>query len=219
MLKNELKYHKKETCKLLRLNRNFFELFDIENTYLPIGYIGDINEYRFLTITFDPEKFGLYNNKTEEQNYILATLYRLILNNEIKQLTGSFEYQKNGTTHAHIIIRTTRGDKEIEDFLRPFYTDRENNKYAIKCLPAKFPSVEDYIQKESTEYFRYDMNKGLYDEVVYETKVEAKKIDNRDKYQKLVDAYKKEVSTLNNLIKKYEDRISKSNSKPASNDV
>lgn len=211
-LRTELRYWKKESNKQLILKDDYSQYFDIDNKYLPIKYIGDIIEYHFLTITFDPSKFGLFNNHQDEQNYIFKTVRHCIKKEAIRQLTGCFEYQQNGTTHAHMIIRSDLNDRDIEDLLRPYYTDNEKNRYAIKCLPAKFPNVEQYIMKESNEYYRYDPNNGFYEDgLVCEEKLETKLPDKQpediQRIKKFITAYKNQISHYQALITTFEKRL------------
>jgi len=154
----ELEYLRKDSNAQLILKDDYTQHFEIDNKFLPIKYYGEMIDYAFLTITFDPNKFGIFNQRVDEQNYIFRTLHKSIKKEYIKQLTGCFEYQKNGTTHAHIIIKTEYNDSKIEDFFRPFYTDDPKNKYAIKCYRLQKEKCETYLQKESTEFFRYDLS-------------------------------------------------------------
>lgn len=210
LLQMEVRYWKKESCKLLQLGTDYSVYFETDSKYLPIKYMGDKSDYRFLTITFDPSKFGLFNNHQDEQNYIFRTLYKS--RHMIKQLTGCFEYQQNGSTHAHMIIRTSYTDKEIEDYLRPMYTDNTRNKYAIKCLPAKFPNVEQYLNKESNEFYRYDPNNAFYEDgLVCEDKIITNLPDKQrpeiERIIKLITAYKNQISDYQTLISTYEKRL------------
>lgn len=153
----ELRYWKGESCKLLCCSKDYRTFYEISHNFLPLNYIGDSSEYRLLTITFDPKKFGLFNVRTDEQNYILKQLMKLIKAQQIKSLSGCFEYQKNGTTHAHLIVRVGCSNSDIENALRPYFTDDLKNKFAIKCEdPKNMKNVENYLQKESNEYYRYD---------------------------------------------------------------
>lgn len=183
--KAELKYLRKESNDHLLLKKDYSTYFETDNRYLPLNKYGKLSDYHFLTLTFDPQKFGLFNNPQDEKNYIFATLYKA--RKWIKQLTGCFEYQKTGTTHAHLILSLNsspnssypESDKEIEDWFRKFYTDNPKNKYAIKCYPAKFPAVEDYIKKESTEYYRFDQSIGIDDGLQLPEEVDKVKKEKR----------------------------------------
>lgn len=168
ILNYELRYLRKDSNPLLK-NKDYTTHFELDNKFLALRYYGSLTEYQFLTITFDPNKFGLFNQPKDEQNYIFRVLYKCLhyddgeYRSPITQLTGCFEYQKNGTTHAHIIIRTAYTPKQIEDFLRPQFTDDVKNKCAIKSYLLQKEKCEDYLIKESTEYFRYDKTNGLDD--------------------------------------------------------
>lgn len=158
----ELQYLRKGSNHQLKLNNDYSQYFETDNKFLPIKYYGEMKDYQFLTITFDPNKFGIFNQPSDEQNYIFCYLKRAIMTSIapkpsfITQLTGCFEYQKNGTTHAHIIIKSDYTTKQVEDFFRPFFTDDPKNKYAIKSYLLQKEKCETYLQKESTEFFRYD---------------------------------------------------------------
>lgn len=119
--------------------------------------------YSFTTITFDPSKFGYFNMADDEQLYILNTLKQLIQENIIEEVTGCFEYHKSGQTHAHMHIRSEYTFQYIDEVLSPYFTDNKKNKVAVKSYPAKFQRDEEYMTKESTEYFSYksDIDKGV----------------------------------------------------------
>lgn len=200
-LSSALKYYQKETPLNQLKNKNYHTRFETNSTFLPLPILGQIKDYYFLTITFDPQKFGLANDITLEQNYIFYTLYRLIKKQFTDHLTGSFEYQKNGATHAHLILKINdKSPKELIDFIQPYYTDDKKNKYAIKLLPAKFPNVIDYIKKESSEYYRFTnisaLDFDLYPEpeplleVQQETPVDRRLI----LYEKLIESHQKEIA-------------------------
>jgi len=159
----ELSYLRKESNPQLKIQIDYSTNFETDNKFLPIKYYGEMIDYGFLTITFDPNKFGLFNQPSDEKNYIFKKLYKSITDQYINQLTGCFEFQKNGTVHAHIIIKTTYKPKEIEDYFRPFFTDDPKNKYAIKSYLLQKEKCEAYLQKESEEFFRYDPVRGLDD--------------------------------------------------------
>lgn len=152
-----LQYFQKDSNQQLRLPKDYAHYFERDNKFLPIKYYGEMVDYHFLTITFDPNKFGIFNQHVDEQNYIFKYLHKSIDKQIVVQLTGCFEYQKNGTTHAHIILKSAQRDSEIEDFFRNYFTNDPKNKYAIKSYKLQKEKCETYLQKESTEYFRYDL--------------------------------------------------------------
>jgi len=158
-----LTYFQKESNQQLRLIKDYSTNFELDNKFLPIKYYGEMSDYGFLTITFDPNKFGLFNQPSDEKNYLFKSINKAIKDKYISQLTGCFELQKNGTVHAHLIIKSDYTNKQIEDYFRPFYTDDPRNRYAIKCYPLQKERCEAYLQKESEEYYRYDPVRGLDD--------------------------------------------------------
>jgi len=161
-LKIELKHNSKESNKQL-IKPDATKHFELDNKFLPIRYYGLQADYGFLTITYDSAKFGLFNLVKDEQNYIFYVLNKAIEDGYIVQLTGCFEYQKNTTTHAHLIIKSDYNNQQIEDYFRPYFTDDKKNKYAIKCYTLQKTKCESYLVKESTEYYRYDPLRGLDD--------------------------------------------------------
>lgn len=205
----ELKYWRNESSPVLVLKKDYSKNFHLTTVYQPIVYNPvDLTPYRFLTITFDPKKFGQYNNNNDERNYIFYTLDKSIRDCLINRLTGCFEYQVNGTTHAHILITTDKTDKQVEQYFRPYYTDDKRNIYAIKCVPAKFPNVETYIKKESNEYYRYDPHAdyGIDDGI------DVPPISAPPKEQPIIDkdkrilVYRNEIKNLERLIATLEGR-------------
>lgn len=214
ILTNKLSYYNNESNKQLILKKNYSTQFETDNKYLPIVYYGQLVDYQFLTLTFDPDKFGCFNMKEDEQNYIFYTLSKAIKDRKITQLTGCFEYQKKtGTTHAHLIIKTDETPKEIEDYFRPYFTNNPKNKYAIKSYPAQFPKVEDYLKKESQEFYRYDLVNGITDGIespddVNNLQPSAPPIRS-DELIQILEQYKKEQAILYiNFEKKMELRYS-----------
>lgn len=200
----ELRYWKGESCKLLQCKKDYRTFFEISTNFLPLNYIGETSDYKFITITFDPKKFGLYNVRSDEQNYILKQLLKLIKANKVKTLAGCFEYQKNGTTHAHLLARVTCSNTDIEDYLRPKFTDDPKNKYAIKCEdPNSFKNIENYLQKESVEYYRYDASASI--DLDYMTIEEPQKKDKPTSchFQKMIQYTESEIKRLQMNLLKY----------------
>jgi len=107
---------------------------------------------KFVTITFDPDKFGSVNESDREKEYILSVLYNLQIHYHF--IYGCFEYHKSGTIHAHLIINTTCCN--LKQILRPKFTNNPKNHKAIDIGPAKLPQSITYINKESSDYFMYD---------------------------------------------------------------
>lgn len=203
-LKQRLQSYEREVIPILNLDRDYRKYFTISNKFIAVKVLDNmLSSYKFLTITFDPTKFGHFNNIEAEKNYILYTLRMLTKTNVITQLSGCFEFQKNGTTHAHVLIRTSSENKKIEELLRPHYTDNKRNVRAIQCVPARFPTCIQYMKKESDDYFALNEAEGLDVDIVDATEVQSteSKIE--------VDDDKNNVSAVAKRIKLYEQEILK----------
>jgi len=159
-----LSYFQKESNQQLRLVKDYSTNFELDNKFLPIKFYGEMSTYQFTTITFDPNKFGLFNQPSDEKNYIFKSIYKAIKDKYISQVCGCFELQKkSGTIHAHFICKTDNTCKEIEDRCRSDFTDDPRNKFAIKSYPLQKDRCIDYLKKESLEFYRYDLVTGLDD--------------------------------------------------------
>lgn len=112
--------------------------------------------YRFITITFDPKKFGTSPLEELRKNYILDKLYKSVESDKlVEKFYGSFEYHKNGMLHAHaILVIHSVSDKVMARYFTDFFSDNPRNKVAIQLGPAKKTAL-DYINKESEDYFYY----------------------------------------------------------------
>lgn len=108
----------------------------------------------FVTITFDPARFGMQEFQSERKEYILHKFYILMDKKLINNVYGSFELHKNGIVHAHVIINAqTENIKKINKLLKSYFTDNQHNKIVIQIGPAKYPQAIEYIEKESEDYF------------------------------------------------------------------
>lgn len=124
------------------------------------------NPKYFITVTFDPLKFGMKELNEERQYYILDKIMSMYEKELIHGCFGSFEFQKNGLIHAHFNVSSyDLSNEEIEDILRPYFTDNRRNKIAVKCLPFKESSY-DYILKDKYKYYRIKNRKGVTSEDV-----------------------------------------------------
>lgn len=121
-------------------------------TNLPPFYWLPIPHFKFITITFDPAKFGLNNEPSKEKNYILWHLTRIRKYGWCTCFSGCFEKQQNGTIHAHLIMGTNY-QTDVYKYLHKQFTDNPRNKVAIRIDPAKIRAME-YIRKESDHYFQ-----------------------------------------------------------------
>lgn len=125
-------------------------------TPVPIvyDYKDELSTSHFVTITFDPARFGMQPFDDERKDYILHKLTNLISKQLIKKCYGSFERHKNGIIHSHLIINAQQEDvKKIKQQLKSYFTDNPYNKIVIDIGPAKYPQAKDYIDKESDDYY------------------------------------------------------------------
>jgi hypothetical protein len=125
--------------------------------YSPIPLDGwDLNTklWRFITLTFDPSKFGCSNDPENERMYMLNIILAAARLSYITKVYGSFELHKNGTIHTHFIAEVHSQD--LYHFLKKKLTDNPKNKNAVNEGKAKFPNCIKYIEKESTYYYKLD---------------------------------------------------------------
>lgn len=143
------------------LDLKYWQIADINKTFtrskipLKFEYKHNLSKCNFITITFDPAKFGIQPLHEERKNYILSKLFSMIKSCVIMELYGCFEYTKAGFIHAHLIASTNYRESEIKQILKVYFTDNMRNTKAVDVGPAKHPQAEEYINKESDDYFRY----------------------------------------------------------------
>lgn len=163
-LQYALAYFNKESNQQLRSVNVYSKHFELDNKFLSIKFYGELSTYQFTTLTFDPNKYGLFNQPSDEKNFIFKSIWKAIQSKYISQVCGCFELQKkSGTVHAHFICKTDNTCKEIEDYFRPYFTDDPRNKFAIKSYPLQKERCIEYLKKESQEFYRYDLVNGLDD--------------------------------------------------------
>lgn len=114
-------------------------------TPLMVDYKEDLIYWQFITITFDPNKFGIHNTVKDEKNYILWALRKL--KEHYSVCYGVFEYFKTGTVHAHAIVRMESSPGLFKKELKKYFTNNPRNRVAIQMDPAKYPNAINYINK------------------------------------------------------------------------
>lgn len=140
------------------LDLKYYQKMDIRNTFsentLPFvfDYESKLSNAYFITITFDPNKFGVKENTDLRKDYILYQLTKLKQKELYTDCYGCFEYHKNGIVHSHLIM-ITNYPKEIKQLLKSKFTDNVHNKVVIQLDKAKFPQAQQYIEKESEHYY------------------------------------------------------------------
>lgn len=165
-LKNEVCTLRRELAKyytsdVTKFTPNFYDKFLSLNFKTvrqcqPIEYVyeSELPNSFFITITFDPARFGLYPYESERKQYILNSLYKIMKDELIKKCYGCFEYHQNGIVHSHLIANIAPDDaKIVKRKLREQFTDNLHNKIVVDIGKAKFPQAKQYIEKESEEYF------------------------------------------------------------------
>lgn len=154
----------------LRLSKINY-LFYRSTKPLEFEYKNDLKNALFITLTFDPNKFGIQPLIEERKNYILHSIRRLYKTGLIVSVYGSFEFHKSGMIHSHFIAikKLYVDEKDIYRELRSMFTDNPHNKCAVTIYPAKFPQAKEYIEKESTDYYSiYEKHNHLDDIIMLE---------------------------------------------------
>lgn len=130
-----------------------FDLFQSKEP-LPYDYKEELSTSHFVTLTFDPARFGMHLYDEERKQYIIHKLYYLMYNKLIKKCYGSFERHKNGIIHSHLIINAQQEDiKKIKQKLKSYFSDNPHNRIVVDIGPAKYPQAKEYIEKESDDYY------------------------------------------------------------------
>lgn len=148
--------------------KKYMNTFECSSGY----YKGDIpDEYLrntyFITLTFDPDKFGTNNPSEDEENYILYILAKQCKRDRIFNIYGCFEQFKTGITHAHLIMHTNFID-EIRKELKLALTNNPRNRNSIDIGPAHKTKAIDYINKSDDGHKIYDPKKYFYYGALYE---------------------------------------------------
>lgn len=109
----------------------------------------DITGYQFITLTYDPKKFGYLQTETAQREYFLSALLD-------KSVYGCFEYHKNGNMHCHFVMKSTEEEaKKMKQDIRYKFTDNPKNRDFMDIGIAKDKVAIRYINKESRFYFKH----------------------------------------------------------------
>jgi len=128
--------------------------------------------YQLITITFDPSLFGEYNEPESEKQYILHELMKCIDKGYFNSFVGCFEYQENGTIHAHLAAHLAINWREIYKYLKSRFTANPKNIYAINFgehkLTARWLCYLNKCnyppEKQSNHIFSFGWQHSLDDE-------------------------------------------------------
>lgn len=129
-------------------------------------------DYQLITITFDPDLFGEYNDPELEKRYIFHQLMEAINKGYFYSFVGCFEYQKNGTVHAHVAAHLAISWLEIYQFLKSKFTANPKNRYAVNFGEHKltrrwlcYLNGCNYPEEEQTDHiFSFSWQHTLDDE-------------------------------------------------------
>jgi hypothetical protein len=151
LLKFELRRIKSETSELLAHNykyREYMIKYHLQLSEQPINYaITELPKTYFITITYDPDHTGFWNDENHEKVYILWHLWQCIELGHLLDFYGCFEKQSNGRIHSHLIAKSYN-PKDCEDYLiKQFTTKNKKQQRAVQMDPAKVPNSIDYIEK------------------------------------------------------------------------
>lgn len=126
-----------------------------------------------ITATIDPQRFPQlciipeYN----QIKYFKKIFSKLIIDNEITNLYGAFEKQKNGNIHFHGITYIYNNNEQsvtIEKSISSYLTNRPyrlNAKFKnTQCKPVRnITNWFTYINKESEDFIEYNLKKKTLD--------------------------------------------------------
>lgn len=145
----------------LPINKLFFARRHINVYQSSSGYYkgsipdGMLSNTYFITLTFDPDKFGANNPPEDEENYIRYILAKLCSKEKVFNIYGCFEQFQTGITHSHLIMHTNYID-EIRKELKLAFTNNPRNRVAIQIGPAHKTKSIEYINKMDDGHKVYD---------------------------------------------------------------
>lgn len=110
------------------------------------GESSNVKDYQFITLTYDPLKFGYTNSEKSQREYLMAKIYNYV---HFRPFYGCYEHHKNGNVHMHFILKESEEEcKKMRKEIRRFFTDRINNKQFLDIGIAKDKTAIRYINKE-----------------------------------------------------------------------
>lgn len=142
-------------CLIIR-NRDFRIYEQLVDYTAPISFdfSNKLSNSFFVTLTFDPNKFGVQPFEHERKQYLKYQFSELLKLELIQSVYGSIEYHANGIPHCHaVIIMPPSNQKIVYRILKEAMTDNKRNRVSVQLDSAKWPNAIKYIEKESEEYF------------------------------------------------------------------
>lgn len=144
--KNMAKHFPGEYSRKLQ-NLNLYKELSI------IDYIDPSEHCYLITITFDPAKFPILNNRASQRDYIKQVLEVQTYHHSIVQ--GCFELHKSGVVHSHLLVLEPINIDE----LKSYFTKNLSNEHCINVQQKYYKQAFEYITKEATKdpdnYFNY----------------------------------------------------------------
>lgn len=115
-------------------------------------YKEDYGKHLFITLTFDPKRFGDCNEPEEEQLYLLHLINQAYEKELLlPTIYGCFEKHKNGSIHAHFIGTVRYANEHVmnlKKFFKARLTDNPYNRNAVDIGNYRFKKSIEYINKE-----------------------------------------------------------------------
>jgi len=130
--------------------------FFFERSSEPIwfDYLPWLSQAYFITLTFDPARFGVSNHTDAQKDYLLTVICQLFEKELALSVYGCFEFCKTGAVHTHMILQTNQIN-DVKKFCKSKLTFNAYNKHAVDVGNAKHPQAQQYIEKESVDYYTY----------------------------------------------------------------
>jgi len=178
-LRQQISDLKNEPCECLEVSpdKYMYNMKYFKQSYTPMKTVFektsklknfDITNLYFVTVTFDPKRFGVMAHPEQEKMYILNAIRecskKVFYENENhSDIYGCFEQHKNGRIHAHYLIYLYTNSRYYiyKNEITSKFTSNPSNKVAVKVVPAIVPNVIYYINKETTGFFKH---KGIFHE-------------------------------------------------------
>lgn len=123
-----------------------------------------------ITATIDPKRFPqlIITPIYEQIKYFKRIFSKLIIDNELSNIYGSFETQKNGNIHFHAITyiyNNTDNSNRLEELISSYLTNAKYNRTSkfknTQCKPIR-TTIEQwftYINKSPLDHIEWNLRK------------------------------------------------------------
>lgn len=161
-LRNQIRFLTDSKNELLEISRydqmNIIKTLNVISKPIDIKLddLSTLPYYYFITLTFDPNKFGVANDSEQEKQYLRSLIAITISREYISKVYGCFEYQKNGAVHCHFICYSYDSEQIVKagKYYKKRLTNNPHNRCAVQIGKMKYPQAIEYINKESVDYFQ-----------------------------------------------------------------